>query len=103
MSEPAASGETAPAASSGTPVARGPASGPRERLRAAGARGLRDADLLALLLGSGVPGRSALRIAARLPRRPPAELATWPLARWMLTPGIGLARAAALVAAFELG
>jgi DNA repair protein RadC len=80
-----------------------PGRGPRERLRAQGAARLGDAELLALILGTGVPGRSALRIARRLARRRAADLAQWPLARWMVTPGIGLARGAALVAAFELG
>jgi DNA repair protein RadC len=102
MSEPVATGETTtPPPEERAPRGRG--TGPRERLRTTGARALRDADLLALVLGSGVPGRSAVRIAARLARRRAVELAAWPLARWMLTPGIGLARAAALVAAFELG
>jgi len=76
---------------------------PRERLRSQGVARLSDADLLALVLGSGVSGRSVARIACRLARRRPDQLAQWPLARWMMTPGIGLARAAALVAAFELG
>jgi DNA repair protein RadC len=76
---------------------------PRERLRAHGASRLSDAELLALVLGSGVAGRSVARISCRLARRRADELSQWPLARWMLTPGIGLARAAAMVAAFELG
>jgi DNA repair protein RadC len=76
---------------------------PRERLRAHGASRLSDAELLALVLGSGVAGRSVARIAGRLARRRADELSQWPLARWMLMPGIGLARAAAMVAAFELG
>jgi len=84
-----------------TPVAR--ALRPREKLCARGAGALTEADLLALLLGSGTPGRSALRIARALARRPPGELAAWPLARWLRVRGIGVARAAALTAAFELG
>ena len=76
---------------------------PREKLRARGPASLTDAELLALLLGSGVVGRSALRIARSVARRHPTELAGWPAARWARVPGIGPARAAALVAAFELG
>jgi DNA repair protein RadC len=76
---------------------------PRERLCARGVSALSEAELLALLLGSGTPGRSALRIGRALSRRPPAELAAWPLARWLRVRGIGVARAAALTAAFELG
>jgi DNA repair protein RadC len=76
---------------------------PRERLRDQGAAALTDAELLALILGSGVPGRSATRVGRQLSRRHPAELAAWPLARWMAVTGVGPARASALVAAFELG
>ncbi|MBI1796289.1 MAG: DNA repair protein RadC [Candidatus Eisenbacteria bacterium] len=76
---------------------------PREKLRARGASALTDADLLALILGSGTPGRSAFRIAGALARRAPGELAGWPLARWLRVQGIGPARAAAAIAAFELG
>lgn len=77
--------------------------GPRERLARRGAAALSDAELLALLLGSGVPGKSVFAIARGLSRRATPELAEWPLARWLETPGVGLARGAALVAAFELG
>ena len=76
---------------------------PRERLREHGAVALADAELLALVLGSGVPGRSATRVGRQLARRHPSELATWPLARWLTVAGVGPARASALVAAFELG
>jgi len=64
---------------------------------------LTDVELLALLLGSGTPGRSAIRVARSLARRAPSELAGWPLARWLRVRGIAIARAAALTAAFEMG
>jgi DNA repair protein RadC len=76
---------------------------PREKLRARGSAALSDAELLALVLGSGSVQRSAVRIGRFLARRPPAELASWSVTRWLLVPGIGPARAAALTAAFELG
>ena len=76
---------------------------PREKLQARGPGSLTDAELLALLLGSGTARRSAQRIARSLARKHPCELAGWPAQRWARVPGIGPARAAALVAAFELG
>jgi DNA repair protein RadC len=87
-----------PRAEAGPPPAR-----PREKLGARGVGGLSDADLLALVLGSGTAGRSAFRIARHLARRRPAELAGWTVSRWSRIPGVGAARAAALTAAFELG
>jgi DNA repair protein RadC len=106
MTHPAPPSATDLPGTNGRPA--GPA-GPRERsrarehLRARGAAALSECELLALLLGSGTPGRSALRIARHLARRPPGELAVWPLARWLAVSGVGPARASALVAAFELG
>src|SRR5262245_8317122 len=84
------------------PAAR-PRRGPREKLRAWGPTRLADAELLALVLGSGTAGRSALAIGRALARRRPSELAEWSIERWGRIPGIGPARAAALIAAFELG
>ena len=75
----------------------------REHLRARGVAALTECELLALLLGSGTPGRSALRVARVLARRTPSQLAAWSFARWLRVRGIGPARAAALTAAFELG
>ena len=81
----------------------GPSPRPREKLRARGAASLADAELLALVVGSGCAGRSALRIGRMLARRGMAELSGWSSVRWLLVPGIGPARASALAAAFELG
>lgn len=78
---------------------------PRERLGLRGPAGLTSAELIALLWGSGTAGRSALDLAAdalgahgsltALAAASPVELEA--------LPGIGAARAAQLVAAFELG
>ena len=76
---------------------------PREKLRALGAAKLSEAELLALVLGSGTARRSAARVGRQLARHAPSELAAWSSTRWLLVPGIGPARGAALAAAFELG
>ncbi len=78
---------------------------PRERLAMRGLGGLTSAELVALVWGSGVRGRSAVDLAADmlarydgltgLARATELELATMS--------GIGPARSAQLVAAFELG
>ncbi|MEJ2482420.1 MAG: DNA repair protein RadC [Gemmatimonadota bacterium] len=83
-----------------------PAERPRERMSANPPSALTARELLAVLLGSGAAGRSSLDLASellvryggslrRLGAADPNELAT--------APGIGPARACALVAAFELG
>ena len=86
-------------------LARWPAAErPRERLYCNGPEALADAELLALQLGSGVRGRSAVDVAremlaaygslAGVAAREAAELAR--------VPGVGPAKAARLAAAFEL-
>lgn len=87
-------------------VAERPASDrPRERLTAFGPSALSDAELLALLIGTGTAREGVLELAARvlaivgglgaLSRLQAPELAG--------LPGIGPARAAEIVAAMELG
>ena len=78
---------------------------PRERLLALGAGALSDQELLAILLRSGTRGTGAPELAASLLSAHggvhglasvlPEELAA--------ATGVGLAKAASLVAAFELG
>jgi DNA repair protein RadC len=82
-----------------------PTERPRERLSAHGAAALSDRELVALLLGTGGAGVGAHRLAERvlawfgsmasLAGAHPADLAA--------VPGIGTTKAAAIVAAFELG
>jgi DNA repair protein RadC len=82
-----------------------PAERPRERLALRGPGGLTSAELIALLWGSGVRGRSAVDIATDalavhdglpgLARATELELAA--------IPGVGAVKAAQVVAAFELG
>jgi len=82
-----------------------PCDRPRERLLSWGGERVSDLDLIAILLGTGRPGRSAPDLAldllratgglGALARASPRELAT--------VSGIGDARAARLAAAFHLG
>lgn len=87
------------------PVSSGsPSDLPRERLHSEGARALSDAELVALVLGTG-SGRLSARAAALslVEALPLPELAWAPPGALAACPGIGPARAAALAAAFELG
>ena len=59
------------------PVAPAAPNGRARSCARGAAPALSDAELLALVVGSGAAGRSALRIGRALARRPPAELATW--------------------------
>ena len=78
---------------------------PRERLLAQGPQSLSDAELLAIFLRVGLPGKSAVDLArellnslngslARLAATPPTQLSR--------LPGLGPAKAAQLAAVFEL-
>lgn len=78
---------------------------PRERLAALGPAALSDAELVALLLRTGSGARSALALGAATLEafRGLRGLATAELAELEALPGFGPAKAAALVAASELG
>lgn len=78
---------------------------PREKLLAHGAGALSDAELLALFICCGVPGRDAVQIARNLlkqhgPLRPLLERTPKELKH---LPGLGPARICQLMAALELG
>jgi DNA repair protein RadC len=78
---------------------------PRERLALRGVGGLSSAELIGLVWGSGMRGRSAVDVAADALARHDglAGLALATELELARMPGIGAARAAQLVAAFELG
>lgn len=78
---------------------------PRERLWSLGAASLTSVELLAILLGTGSGQQSALEVAALLLEKTEGSLrrlAVRPGAELKRTPGVGPAKAARLLAAFEL-
>ncbi len=79
---------------------------PRERLWAHGAQALTASELLAILLGTGGGGKTALEVASHL--LTPADgslrrLASRPAGEVLQIPGVGPAKGARLLAALELG
>lgn len=77
---------------------------PRERLLGRGAAALSDRELLALVLGSGLPGCDAIELAAVLIGESGglSALATADPHALKQLPGVGAAKAARIAAAFEL-
>lgn len=86
-------------------LALAPDDRPRERLLARGPSCLSDAELLAILLGSGRPGQNVVEIAHDLLARlgDLRTLAGSAEAELCSLPGVGPARAATIQAAVELG
>ena len=76
---------------------------PRERLERHGAAALASSELLAILLGTGSPQSSALDLADELLRSGLRGLASSSLPELTQRPGVGRAKAARVLAAFELG
>src|SRR6476661_556376 len=79
---------------------------PRERLVDLGAPALSTAELLAILLGSGGAGRSAVQIGQSILAEAGGALrwiARQPVAALTAVPGVGQARAVAIHASLELG
>jgi DNA repair protein RadC len=77
---------------------------PRERLRRTGPRGLGHAELLSVVLGTGLRGRSALAVSEAILRRYGLRrLPELGLEEWRSNTGVGPAQACRLAATFELG
>ena len=80
---------------------------PRERLIAHGAAALSDAELLAILLRTGRAGENVLDLARGIVARfhvvGLGEILHMPCAEFARIPGIGMAKAATVLAALELG
>lgn len=76
---------------------------PRERLVTQGVTNLKDEELLALVLRTGGRGKNVLMLSDSIIRKQP--LLMWSKAQlndWLAIKGIDVAKAAALIAAFEL-
>ena len=77
---------------------------PREKMTRFGVKPLSDAELIAVLLRTGSSTQSAMEMAHRLIKRKTLQqLAQMHPKELTLLPGVGPAKAASIVAAFELG
>lgn len=75
---------------------------PREKLLERGPQALSDEELLAILLGSGTKGKSALELARRILNRAGHRLPRLGAADLTAIEGVGMAKACQITAAFEL-
>lgn len=79
-----------------------PVERPRERLMRGGPQALSDAELLALVLRTGYKGRGATEVAEAALKEAGKDLTRCTFEELRRLKGVGVSRAAALVAAFEL-
>lgn len=82
---------------------RTPADGPRERFLALGSSALTHAELMAVLLGTGSAGRSVFDLSREVTAGGLQALAQTEPMTLARQPGLGLAKALRILAAFELG
>ena len=75
---------------------------PREKLLKMGPAALSDVELLAILLRTGVAGKSALELARLLLEKAGPNFPRWSVEDFCRVPGVGEAKACQIVAAFEL-
>jgi DNA repair protein RadC len=75
---------------------------PRERLLTHGPETLSDAELVAILLGSGVPGKNAIQLARELLREGMSGLRSCDAKQLEKFQGVGPAKIARISAAFEI-
>jgi DNA repair protein RadC len=75
---------------------------PRERLRLHGAQTLSDAELIAILVGSGMHGKNALMLARELLANGRTALARMELKKLERVRGLGPVKAMRITAAFEI-
>jgi DNA repair protein RadC len=75
---------------------------PRERLLAHGTRTLSDVEVVALLIGTGTRGKSAMELARELLDDGICQLGRRDVPELARVPGVGTAKASRIAAAFEL-
>jgi len=74
---------------------------PREKMAAQGPEALSDAELLAIILGSGVKGKNVFKVAHSILRTLAKQRGIIELERLLAIEGIGLAKACQIVASLE--
>lgn len=74
---------------------------PREKLVAKGVKALSDTELLAIMLGSGIPGKDVFQIARVLVKKLNKSEAHFDLKTLLSVDGVGFAKACQVVASFE--
>jgi DNA repair protein RadC len=75
---------------------------PRERMLKHGAKSLSDAELLAVLLGSGIPEKNAIELARDLLRGGFSALAQCDAEQLAKRAGMGIAKSTRIIASFEI-
>lgn len=79
---------------------------PREKMLSKGKKVLTDAELIAILIGSGTQSKSAVQLAQEILhscKNNLQEFGTWGLKDLLRFKGIGQAKAVTILAAIELG
>jgi DNA repair protein RadC len=77
---------------------------PREKLLSRSSKNLSEAELVAILLGTGTRGKSAVKLGETILKQyPKGKLFDASLSDLILIPGVGRSKAARIVAAMELG
>lgn len=76
---------------------------PREKLLKRGPQGLRDEELLALILRTGRKGQNVIELAETVVKQLPDKGETPTIQKLLLIPGIDIAKACMVIAILELG
>jgi DNA repair protein RadC len=76
---------------------------PREKLKERGVEALSNVELLAILLGSGIPGKNVMQLASQIAPLLTQNGSRLNFEQLSKVEGIGIAKASQILAAFELG
>jgi len=75
---------------------------PREKLLKKGAKALKDYELIAILLGSGIKGKDVLKLSKEIAKLFETDFANLSLEKLQSIQGLGLAKASQILSAIEL-
>ena len=75
---------------------------PREKLLKKGAKALKDYELIAILLGSGIKGKDVLKLSKEIAKLFETDFANLTLEKLQSIQGLGLAKASQILSAIEL-